>query len=270
MRIDELSPDEDERNAAEFLKAPAQQAAADPEPAESYSIVDNFRQKNRAICPPNPHSLRSSNANSSGLSNHNNIDQRSSDNDSNSNSAIVQGENCFGTGSYGLGDNGLGTGSNGLDDDDGFDRDDNDNDDNVNGNDINGDGSQVPTQIRTRPVGRYQTEDGSSNSRGSTENEKEPSKQHATRHSKGRNEGPQPWQISFYEGVWHDILVKAKFLYRFLIHVDAAFPAKSDETLREAHDCLLQVIGEFQETDSGALDNSTSLLKFYVQLTQRL
>ena len=86
-------------------------------------------------------------------------------------------------------------------------------------------------------------------------------KSRAARNSKSRGE-TKPSQLGYYSGAWTDILITARNNYRKAIHTSTdPFPERSVDNLRDAHDLLLEAVGEFRD-NGGELDDGQSI--FYI------
>ena len=71
------------------------------------------------------------------------------------------------------------------------------------------------------------------------------------------NNAPDPTQLRFYSGSWADILKDAKNHYRLFIHADDPFPERNRNTLVDAHNCLVEAIGKFQEEVGHPIDEGS-------------
>lgn len=85
----------------------------------------------------------------------------------------------------------------------------------------------------------------------------------AKRNSK-KTHDPYPHQLGFYSGTWHDLLVEAKNRYRLFIHTQNPFPERNRNGLRDANDCLLEIISKYKDDgvqlDEGTVNNQLTLL----------
>ena len=97
-----------------------------------------------------------------------------------------------------------------------------------------------------------------------TDNNPIPPQARAKRNSRKSHHNPHPNHLGFYSGTWHDVLVEAKFKYRLFIHTENPFPERNTNSLRDAHDCLLEIITKYQD-DGILLDEGTvnQLLTYY-------
>ena len=77
------------------------------------------------------------------------------------------------------------------------------------------------------------------------------------RRSRLNNAQPDPTQLRFYSGSWVDVLKNAKYQYRLCIHTDEPFPERSPDSLSDAHECLLEAIGKFQDEMRLPLDEGS-------------
>ena len=87
---------------------------------------------------------------------------------------------------------------------------------------------------------------------------------HTARNSKHRGEA-KPSQLGFYAGPWIDILIIARNNYRKLIHTVDPFPERNTDSLKDAHNILLEAIAEYKDyggkVDEGLSDSPHSFLK---------
>jgi hypothetical protein len=79
----------------------------------------------------------------------------------------------------------------------------------------------------------------------------------AARHSKTHGDA-KPNHLSYYSGSWVDVLVAARNDYRRFLHITDPFPERNKDNLKDAHDILLEVIGEHVEM-GGELDYGSLL-----------
>ena len=63
-------------------------------------------------------------------------------------------------------------------------------------------------------------------------------------------------QLPFYSGTWVDVLLLAKNNYRLYIHKEDPFPERTAANLEDAHDCLMEAIGQFELRSRLPLDQS--------------
>ena len=75
----------------------------------------------------------------------------------------------------------------------------------------------------------------------------------------------KPSQLGFYAGTWIDVLIIARNNYRKLIHTVDPFPERNADSLKNAHDILLEAIAEYEDyggkVDEGLSDGPHSFLK---------
>lgn len=83
-----------------------------------------------------------------------------------------------------------------------------------------------------------------------------PPQARAKRNSRRSHRDPHPHHLGFYSGTWYDALVDAKNSYRLFIHTQNPFPDRNSNSLRDAHDCLLEVIVRYKD-DGIQLDEGT-------------
>jgi hypothetical protein len=81
----------------------------------------------------------------------------------------------------------------------------------------------------------------------------------AKRNSKKARGDLHPHHLGFYSGTWYDVLVEAKNRYRLFIHTLCPFPDRNSNSLRDAHDCLLETITKYKDEgaqlDDGDVNN---------------
>lgn len=75
----------------------------------------------------------------------------------------------------------------------------------------------------------------------------------------------KPSQLGFYAGPWVNVLIIARNNYRRLIHTVNPFPEWNADSLKDAHDILLEAITEYEDyggkVDKGLSDGLHSFLK---------
>jgi hypothetical protein len=79
---------------------------------------------------------------------------------------------------------------------------------------------------------------------------------------KTRNSKPseaKPSHLGYYRGAWVDVLVDARNHYRLTIHTGDPFPERNCETLKVAHDILLEAIARHMEGGGIPLDEGKRL-----------
>jgi hypothetical protein len=54
----------------------------------------------------------------------------------------------------------------------------------------------------------------------------------------------KPNQLGYYSGSWVDVLVAARNDYRRFLHITDPFPERNTDNLKDAHDALLEAIGQ--------------------------
>jgi len=62
-------------------------------------------------------------------------------------------------------------------------------------------------------------------------------------------------QLRFYSGTWVDVLIAAKNNYRMFIHNEDPFPERTETSLQDARNCLIDAIGAFREERRLPLDD---------------
>ncbi|KAF8811157.1 hypothetical protein BYT27DRAFT_7208610 [Phlegmacium glaucopus] len=68
------------------------------------------------------------------------------------------------------------------------------------------------------------------------------------------NNDMKPSQLRFYSGTWVDVLIAAKNNYRLFVHTEDPFPERTAASLEDAHRCLLDAVGSFTEENKLPLD----------------
>ena len=92
----------------------------------------------------------------------------------------------------------------------------------------------------------------------------------AKRNSKKSHHNPHPHHLGFYSGTWYDVLVEAKFKYRLFIHTENPFPERNSNSLRDAHDCLLETITKFKDDGIHLDEGTVNQLLMYTIFTNKI
>ena len=88
-------------------------------------------------------------------------------------------------------------------------------------------------------------------------------KKRAARNSKGININAKPTQMQYYSGAWVDVLEAAKNHYHLYLYTATTdmFLERDVDSLHDAHDCLLEVIAQHEDSHNAILlDKGTSHL----------